>query len=142
MTNILHFWLPSLWYTPFFLQVPIKIACFVNFQKIKKNGRFCTTKFASIYDFFFLFPHPSFWHVREVCFLPPNFDRRLKTRISSDNRRSIINDNFFKKSRFSPDQDIIKAFAQKNARRKGPSKKFDKIMFKVHGPRSVFTYQL
>ena len=44
-------------------------------------------------DFFCFFPQPSSWPVREVRFAPLNFNRGLKTRISSDDRRAIKNDH-------------------------------------------------
>ena len=40
-----------------------------------------------------IFSCPSSRPVRARRFAPPNFDRGLKTRISSDNRRSIKNDH-------------------------------------------------
>ena len=40
-----------------------------------------------------LFSCPSLRPVRTGRFAPPNFDRGLKTRISSDDRRSIKNDH-------------------------------------------------
>ena len=45
-------------------------------------------------NFFCFSPQPSSWPVRELRFAPPNFDQGLKMRISSNDRRSIINDHF------------------------------------------------
>ena len=44
--------------------------------------------------FFCFFPQASSWPDRELRFAPPYFDRGLKTRISSNDRPSIINDHF------------------------------------------------
>ena len=58
-----------------------------------KNGPFCTLKCDPLKKnrkFFFC---PSSRPVRASHFAPPNFDRGLKTRISSDDRRSIKNDH-------------------------------------------------
>ena len=46
-----------------------------------------------IFNFAF-FTHLSSWSVREVRFGPPNFDRRLKMRVSSNNCETIIFDHF------------------------------------------------
>ena len=82
------------------------MASFANFQKSRKMGVFVRQNSPLRNDFVCFFPYPSSWPVREVRFGPPNFDRGLKTRISSDDRWVIINDHFWsfrhKNQVFSP----------------------------------------
>ena len=65
-------------------------------KKLLKKGDFAQQNLPLRNDFFRLFSHPSSWPVREVRFGPPNFDRGLKTRISSNDHRAIKNDHYYR----------------------------------------------
>merc|ERR1711923_653931 len=58
-----------------------------------KNGPFCALKCGPLKKNRQFFLRPSSRPVRASRFAPPNFDRGLKTRISSYDRRSIKNDH-------------------------------------------------
>ena len=59
--------------------LPIKIACFENFQKSQKLAFSYGIIPPLEIILFCVFAHPSSWPVREVRLRPPNFDRGLKT---------------------------------------------------------------
>ena len=84
---------------------------FWKFPKKRKMGLFVRQNSPLRDDVFCFFSHPSSWPVQELRFAPPNFDRGLKTRISSDDRWAIENDHLWsigdhrwKSSLWVPDQ--------------------------------------
>ena len=74
-----------------------------HFWIFSKNSKKCVfvRQNLTLRNFFpQFFISPSSWPVQELRFAPPNFNRGLKTRISSDDRWVIINDHFVTKIKF------------------------------------------
>ena len=81
-------------------------------RKIAKIGGFAHQNLPLRNDFSRLFSHPSSRPVREVRFVPPNFDRGLRFHGDMTETKSLIFTIFIKNINFFTDQDMIEAIAQ------------------------------
>ena len=107
-------------------------------RKIAKIGGFAHQNLPLRNDFSRLFSHPSSRPVREVRFVPPNFDRGLRFHGDMTETKSPIFTFFVKNINFFTDLDMIEAISQNCAKMKAPTKKVDKVNFEAHVTRIIF----